>query len=69
MVYDKETLESRPQFSFSHTELAHIYEAAKADEDVSPKTLEKLKALWSFARTKDAYSTDQRKGATVITAS
>lgn len=69
MVYDKETLESRPQFSFTHTELAHIYEAAKADEDVSPKTLEKLKALWHFGRTKSAYAQDQRKAATTLTAS
>lgn len=69
MVYDRDALDVKPEFSFTHTELMHVYQAAKDDDDVSQKTLEKLKALWSFARTKDAYSTDQRKSATVITAS
>lgn len=64
MVYDKEDLEHRPQLSFSHSELALIFQAAKDDGDVKQKTLEKLKRLWSYARTKDAYS----QGETIITA-
>lgn len=64
MVYDKEALETRPQLVFTHTELAHVVEAAKGNRDITQKTLEKLKCLWSYARTKDAYS----QGATIITA-
>ena len=64
MVYDKEDLEHRPQLSFSHSELALIFQAAKDDGDVKQKTLEKLKRLWSSDRTKDAYS----QGETIITA-
>ena len=69
MVYDKDALAVPPELSFTHMELMHVYQAAKADRDMPPKTLSKLKSLWDFSRTKDAYSTDQRKSATVIKAS
>ena len=64
MVYDKETLETRPQLVFTHTELGHIVEAAKGNRDITPKTLAKLKSLWFYSRTKDAYG----EGTTTITA-
>lgn len=64
MVYDREDLRNRPQLTFTHTELAHVVEAAKGNRDIAQKTLDKLKILWSYARTKDAYS----QGATTITA-
>ena len=64
MVYDREDLKARPEFTFSHAELQLIFEAAKSDDDIKPRTLDKLKILWSFARTKDAYG----QGTTTITA-
>ena len=69
MVHDKDILQTRPQVAFSHAELEHVYEAAKNDGDVPPRTLEKLKMLWNFSRTKNAYAKDQRKSATILTAS
>ena len=64
MVFDKEDLEHRPQITFSHAELALIFQAAKDDGDIKQKTLEKLKILWHYSRTKAAYG----KGETIITA-
>ena len=33
MVYDREDLKARPEFTFSHAELQLIFEAAKSDDD------------------------------------
>lgn len=64
MVYDKEDLERQPRLSFTHGELEAITEAAKSDDDVKPRTIEKLKILTAYARTKSAYG----QGPTTITA-
>lgn len=64
MVYDREDLERRPRLSFTHGELEAITEAAKSDDDVRPRTIEKLKILVAYARTKSAYA----MGDTIITA-
>lgn len=64
MVFDKEDLQHMPQLVFTHTELAHVVEAAKGSRDITPKTLAKLKSLWFYSRTKDAYG----EGTTTITA-
>ena len=64
MVYDKEDLERQPRLSFTHGELEAITEAAKADDDIRARTIEKLKILTAYSRTKAAYN----KGPTTITA-
>ena len=55
MVYDREALEKTPRVSFSYMELEAILEAAKGDSDVKKSTIDKLKILMNYARTKNAY--------------
>lgn len=56
MVYDREELKKTPRVSFSHVELEAIVEAAKGDSDIKKSTLDKLRILKDFARTKSAYN-------------
>lgn len=56
MVYDRETLKKTPRVSFSYMELEAILEAAKGDSDIKKSTIDKLKILKNYARTKNAYS-------------
>lgn len=56
MVYDREALEITPRVSFSYMELEAILEAAKGDSDIKKSTIDKLKILKNYARTKNAYS-------------
>lgn len=56
MVYDKACLQIRPQITFTHAELEQLFEAAKSDKAVKSKTLEKLRFIWHYARTKNAYT-------------
>lgn len=64
MVYDREDVEKPRAVKFTHAELEALTEAAKGDSDIKKSTIEKLKTLTAFARTKAAYG----KGATTITA-
>lgn len=63
MVHDRDYLEQKPQLTFSHAELEAVLEAAKADEDVKPRTIAKLTTLKDYARTRAAYD----MGPTIIT--
>lgn len=56
MVYDRETLKKTPRVSLSYMELEAILEAAKGDSNVKKSTIDKLKILKNYARTKNAYS-------------
>ena len=60
MVYDREPRAVK----FTHAELEALTEAAKGDSDIKKSTIEKLKTLTAFARTKAAFS----MGDTIITA-
>lgn len=55
MVHDKEYLEQKPRLSFNHAELEAVLEAAKGDSDIKKSTIDKLKILKNYARTKNAY--------------
>lgn len=64
MIYDREDVEKPRAVKFTHAELEALTEAAKCDEDVRKATVDKLKALTAYARTKAAYA----MGDTIITA-
>ena len=54
---DREDLEQRPEFPFTHRELGLIVQAAKGDSDIKKVTTSKLETLWRYARAMDAYGT------------
>ncbi len=69
MVYDKDDLQTMPQLNFTHSELALVYQAAKGNRDITTKTLQKLKVLWNYSRTKSAFAKPGQQATTTITLS
>ena len=56
LVFDKSDMESNPPtFDFTYTELQQITEALKAYRGMKKETLDKMRSIAAFSRTKWAY--------------